>query len=76
MSVTHFEPHRIAFYLQELASLLHELWNEGMSDQDLRFIIKNNAQLTKARIYLLISVTRIIKSALAIFNIKPLKEMR
>ncbi len=76
MAVTNYEPHRIAFYLQELAGLFHSLWNKGSDNHELKFIIPDNEEITKARAYLLISTQKIISSALSIFNIKPLEEMR
>jgi arginyl-tRNA synthetase len=76
MAVINYEPHRIAFYLQELAGLFHSLWNKGSDNPELKFIIPQNSDLTKARAYLLIATTKIISSALSIFNIKPLEEMR
>jgi len=75
MSVANFEPNRISFYLQELAAQIHFLWNAGIEDENLRFIIKDNQNLTKARIYLLIASAKIIASALGIFNIKALTKM-
>jgi len=69
-----FEPHRIAFYLQELVAIFHALWNEGMKDSNLRFII-DDEKLTLARIYLLQSLIKIISSALNIFDIKPMERM-
>ena len=76
MAVENFEPHRLAFYLQELAAELHALWNKGMDHPDLKFIIKENLQLTYARIYLVSAVKKIIACGLDIFNIKALEEMR
>jgi arginyl-tRNA synthetase len=76
MAVVNYEPHRIAFYLQELAGLFHSLWNKGSDNPELKFIILTNHDLTKARAYLLIATKKIIASALSIFNIKPLEEMR
>ena len=75
MSVINFEPHRIAFYLQELAANFHFLWNEGKNNGDLRFIIEGDDELTKARLLLVTSTMRIISSALSIFNIEPMEEM-
>lgn len=69
-----FEPHRIAFYLQELVAIFHALWNEGMKDHSLRFIT-NDDKLTTARIYLLQSLIKIISSAFGIFDIKPMEKM-
>ena len=76
MAVANYEPHRIAFYLQELAGLFHSLWNKGLDHPELKFIISTNPDLTKARSYLLIATAKIISSALSIFNIRPLEEMR
>lgn len=76
MAVATFEPHRIAFYLQELAAEFHSLWNKGSENPDLKFIIKDNLQLTYARIYLVLAVKKVIKEGLAIFNINAVEEMR
>ncbi|MDA0902345.1 MAG: arginine--tRNA ligase [Proteobacteria bacterium] len=76
MAVTSYEPHRIAFYLQELAAMFHALWNKGMEDPSLKFIIKDDINLTKSRIYLVMATIQTIASAFDIFNIAPLEEMR
>jgi arginyl-tRNA synthetase len=76
MAVTNFEPHRIAFYLQELVAIFHSLWNKGSDNPELKFIVKNDKNLTKARIFLVVATSKIIASGLSIFNIKPLEEMR
>jgi arginyl-tRNA synthetase len=76
MAVTSFEPHRIAFYLQELAAEFHALWNKGMENPDLKFIIKENLQVTYSRIYLVLAVQKIIATGLDIFNIRAIEEMR
>ena len=76
MAAISFEPHRIAFYLQELASEFHALWNKGSDNPDLKFIIKDNLQVTTARIYLVMALRNIIAEGLKIFNVKPLEEMR
>lgn len=75
-SVASYEPHKIAFYLQELAALFHSLWNKGVENPNLKFIIKDDLESTKARIYLVMAVKLIIKNALDIFNIKALETMR
>ena len=46
------EPHRVAFYLQEVAAEFHSLWNAGNDTVDLRFIVRDNAALTTARLAL------------------------
>lgn len=76
MAVTNFEPHRIAFYLQELAAELHSLWNKGMDHPHLKFIIQDDLEITLARIYLVLAVKKTIATGLDIFNIKALEEMR
>lgn len=76
MAVTHFEPHRIAFYLQELAAEFHALWHKGSENPDLKFVIKDKLELTKARIGLVLATKKIISEGLGVFNIKPLEEMR
>lgn len=75
MSVTSFEPHRIAFYLQELAAEFHALWNKGSENPNLKFIIKDNLQTTMARLYLVMAVKKIITTGLDIFNVKAAEEM-
>lgn len=69
------EPHRVAFYLQELASCFHTLWNKGKDEAVLRFIIKDDKKITAARLILLESMINVIASGLFIFNIEPAREM-
>lgn len=69
------EPHRIAFYLFDLASELHSLWNKGNDNVDLRFIIDDNAEITKARMALIKSVAHVIASGLMILGVVPAEEM-
>jgi arginyl-tRNA synthetase len=76
IATVNFEPHKIAFYLQELAAEFHALWNKGMENPNLKFIIKENEQLTQARFALINAVKKIIKTGLEIFNINALEEMR
>ena len=75
MAVKSFEPHRIAFYLQDLAAAFHALWHKGSENSDLKFIISDNFALTCARIYLVLALKNIIALALEIFSIKALEEM-
>jgi len=70
------EPHRLAFYLFELASLLHAQWNKGRDQPDLRFIHQENAELTLARLALVHSVSCILASGLAIIGANAPEEMR
>ena len=70
------EPHRITFYLIEVAEAFHALWGYGNKNADRRFIIDNDINLTSARIYLAKAVAYIIDNGLKIFSITALKEMK
>jgi arginyl-tRNA synthetase len=70
------EPHRIAFYLYELASEFHGLWSRGKELPQLRFIVENDQELTKARVGLVAAVGQVIRSGLGILGVKPVVEMR
>jgi arginyl-tRNA synthetase len=70
------EPHRIAFFLYDLASEFHTFWNKGNDDPSLRFIIEGEEALTKARMALVRSVAIVIASGLTVLGVTPLEEMR
>jgi arginyl-tRNA synthetase len=70
------EPHRLAFYLNELAAGFHGLWNKGKDEARLRFLIEDDRELSLARLALLQAVVLVISSGLAIFGVEPMKEMR
>lgn len=70
------EPHRVAFYLYELASEFHGLWNRGNDDPTLRFIQEGNPAVSQAKIALARSVSVVICSGLAILGVTPVEEMR
>ena len=70
------EPHRIAFYLQELAAAFHGFWNLGNDDLGLRFIIKSDIELSAARIALARAVSLVIASGLMVLGVEPVEEMR
>ncbi len=70
------EPHRIAFYLQELAAQFHMLWNKGKDDASLRFLIAAEPELTKARLALVQAIKHVIASGLQVFGVEPVEEMR
>jgi arginyl-tRNA synthetase len=69
------EPHRIAFYLQQLAAQFHVLWNKGKDDATLRFILASDVELTRARLALVRGVALVIASGLAVFGVEPAQEM-
>jgi arginyl-tRNA synthetase len=70
------EPHRIAFYLYDLASEFHALWTRGRDLPYLRFIINNDAGITKARLAMVQGVVLVLASGLAILGVHAPDEMR
>jgi arginyl-tRNA synthetase len=70
------EPHRIAFYLYELASQFHALWTRGKDVPYLRFIIFDDPQITMARLALVQGVVTVIASGLALLGVDAPEEMR
>jgi arginyl-tRNA synthetase len=70
------EPHRIAFYLYDLASEFHALWTRGRDLPYLRFIINNDAGMTKARLALVQGVVSVLASGLAVLGVHAPDEMR
>jgi arginyl-tRNA synthetase len=70
------EPHRIAFYLYELASEFHAQWNRGNDASYLRFIIQNDPQITMARLALVQGVVTVLASGLALLGVEAPEEMR
>ncbi|MFT4151951.1 MAG: arginine--tRNA ligase [Paracoccaceae bacterium] len=69
------EPHRVAFYLYELASDLHGLWNRGNDDANLRFVQEDSA-VSQAKIALARAVGVVISNGLGILGVTPVEEMR
>jgi arginyl-tRNA synthetase len=70
------EPHRIAFYLYDVASEFHALWTRGRDLPYLRFIINNDAGMTKARLALVQGVVSVLASGLAVLGVHAPDEMR
>jgi arginyl-tRNA synthetase len=70
------EPHRIAFYLHDLASAFHSHWNRGKDEHGLRFINEEKRFLTHARLALVSSFTAVLASGLAILGVSAPEEMR
>lgn len=71
-----YEPHRIAFYLQETAAAFHSLWNQGNSEIGLRFIQKDAIELTAARLALVRAGAVVIASGLDVLGVEAMEEMR
>lgn len=70
------EPHRLAFYLYDLASALHGHWNRGTDNNDLRFIKVNDPELTRARLGMVQAVSNVLSSGLALVGADAPSEMR
>ena len=70
------EPHRIAFFLYDLAAEFHALWNRGNDDPSRRFLIENNPQLSRARLELALGIAQIIRSGLSLMGVTATEEMR
>ncbi len=70
------EPHRVAFYLYDLASSFHSLWNRGKDQHNLRFVNQNDAILTTARLAFVYSLKSVLASGLGILGVSAPEEMR
>ena len=70
------EPHRVAFYLYDLAAALHALWNRGNDDPERRFLLENNPQLSRARLELARGIGQIIRNGLGLMGVEAAEEMR
>ena len=69
------EPHRVAFYLYELAGALHAYWNLGNDKPEKRFIVAQNGKLSAARLYLATQIGQLIHNGLAILGVEAVEEM-
>jgi arginyl-tRNA synthetase len=74
-AATAHEPHRIAFFLHDLASVFHALWNRGNEDESLRFLVADEAR-TLARLALISALAQVIGSGLALLGVEAPEEMR
>jgi len=74
-AATAHEPHRIAFYLHDLASEFHALWNKGKESPHLRFILPDEAQTSLARLALLRAIRYVLANGMRILGVKPVEEM-
>ncbi len=70
------EPHRIAFYLYDLAAAFHALWNVGNDRPDRRFLVLEDPQATAARLFLASAIGQIIRNGLAIMGVEAVSEMK
>jgi len=70
------EPHRIAFYLYDLAASLHALWNVGNDRPERRFLLIDNPVVTCARLFLADAIGQVIRNGLAIMGVEAVEEMK
>jgi arginyl-tRNA synthetase len=70
------EPHRVAFYLYDLASSFHTLWNKGKDSPQLRFVKQTDKKSTEARLALVHALQCVLVSGLAILGVTAPDEMR
>lgn len=70
------EPHRVAYYLNDVAAGFHGLWNKGKDNTELRFLLPEDRDLSLARLALVQGVATVIASGLAVFGVDPVEEMR
>ncbi|MGP1353945.1 MAG: arginine--tRNA ligase [Parasphingopyxis sp.] len=70
-----YEPHRIAFYLFDLAAEFHALWNRGNDHAEKRLLVVNDPELTRARLALAAGIGQIIRNGLAIMGVEAVEEM-
>lgn len=69
------EPHRIAFYLNDLAASFHALWNKGRDNPELKFIIEGDEKITAARLKMVEAAALVIRTGLAMLGVEAAEEM-
>ena len=69
------EPHRVAFYLQDLAGAFHALWTRGKEEPNLRFLIADAPELTAARLAMLAAVRSVLATGLGLMGVRPVEEL-
>ena len=70
-----YEPHRIAYYLIDVASRFHAIWNLGKEDNDYRFNVEDDIDLTAARLALAKSINKIIAVGFGVIGVQPMEKM-
>jgi len=70
------EPHRIAFFAHDLASVFHSLWTRGKELPQLRFMVEGSWDLTQARLALITASAQILRSSLSLLGVEAISEMR
>lgn len=70
------EPHRLAFYLYDLAAAFHALWSKARGEPGLRFVVADDVGVTRARMALVLAVRSVVASGLAVMGVTPIEELR
>lgn len=70
------EPHRLAFFLADLAAAFHSLWNRGNDDPSFRFLREDDLETTAARLALARAVAQVVRTALAVMGVTAAEELR
>ena len=74
-AATSHEPHRVAFYLYDLAAGFHALWNRGNDDPERRFLQNNHKALSRARLALADAIAQVIRNGLGVMGVSAAEEM-
>ena len=74
-AATQHEPHRIAFYLTDLAASFHALWNQGKERPELRFLRPDERALSRARLAMISAVQIVLASGLEVIGVRPAEEL-
>jgi arginyl-tRNA synthetase len=69
------EPHRVAFFLYDLAAAFHGYYNLGNDNPEKRFIVAQNGELTGARLYLATQIGQLVRNGLALLGVEAVEEM-
>ena len=69
------EPHRVAFFLYDLAAAFHAYWNLGNDAPEKRFIVAHDRMLTEARLFLATQIGQLIRNGLALLGVEAVEEM-
>ncbi|MDE2621216.1 MAG: arginine--tRNA ligase, partial [Sphingomonadales bacterium] len=69
------EPHRVAFFLGDLAAAFHAYWNLGNDRPDKRFIVAGDAALTSARLFLAAQIGQLVRNGLALLGVEAVEEL-
>jgi arginyl-tRNA synthetase len=69
------EPHRVAFFLYDLAAAFHGYWNLGNDRPEKRFIVAGDGELSGARLYLAAQIGQLVRNGLALLGVEAVEEM-